>query len=138
MVAFNQAERPEALELTEVVWIGRNAHGYTFGVGRLGDRWVGFARGEWSEHGEARQDLFVFPEVSYGPLLGLPDRTQAILITGAIAQDPVHGYGGVEEWLVPPELRGDPDAFRCEDCGDVGCQGECHEAGLEWLEDEAG
>ena len=69
--------------------------------------------------------LEFFAEVSDGPVLGVEDRRRAVILTGAVARDPERGYGGVDRWEVPPALRGDPEDFRCEDCGAVGCPGDC-------------
>jgi hypothetical protein len=67
--------------------------------------------------------MHVFAEVSEGVELGMQDKTMAILLTGALAEDPEHGFGGIDEWLVPEDLRGEPKDFRCDRCGDVGCAG---------------
>lgn len=124
------------LDLTDVFFIGEN-DAYRFGIGRLGDRWVGFAQeGQASERSRrafrsegmdvAPGMLFFFPEVSEGFELGVADRQHAILLTGALAQDPENCYGGVEKWHVPEGLRGDPENFRCQHCDRVGCDGsEC-------------
>jgi hypothetical protein len=114
--------------LSEVTIIGENRHGYTFAVGKLGefmqDRWVGFAVGE-ADYG--RRFLFVFPEIGEEGWLGLADRDLAIRLTGAVAQDPDAGWGGIDRWAVEEELRGHPDAHRCVYCGQVGCRSECVE-----------
>ena len=72
------------LQFEEVTLVGLNA-GYRFAVGRVKDRWLGFAIGEL-DGGERM--LFIFPEIADGALLGLADKERAILLTGAIACDP--------------------------------------------------
>lgn len=118
---------PEDTSLTfeDLVTVGCNDHGYTFFVGRLKDRWVGFALGTVQRPQGETGAMFIFPEVAEQFVLGLPDRDAAIRMTGAIAQDPESGYGGISKWLQPKELRGDPAKFRCPQCGRVGCQGDC-------------
>lgn len=112
----------ENLELTQTRIIAENDAGYEFGVGLLGRRWVGFAL--------ARRDtsepfLMFFSEVSTEDYqLGLEDRDEAIRLTAALAVDP-ENYGGVDRWLIDEELRGDPEAYRCPQCGRVGCRGDC-------------
>lgn len=123
----------EALDL-----IGRNAE-WQFGVARIGDRWLGvaleseptrLARAAFASEGLPfdKGYMHVFAEVSEGIELGMQEKTIAMLLVGALAQDPEHGFGGIDEWLVPEVLRGDPEKFRCEKCGDVGCGGrDCTE-----------
>lgn len=119
------------LKLEEVKIIGENAH-YRFCIGRCRDRWIGFAVGgsmSLKAHDAFHSEgiptgpnfMFVFPEVSEGFVLGLLERDKAILLTGAVAQDPESAYGGVDRWLVPECQRGDPEAFRCRSCDRVGC-----------------
>lgn len=110
------------LDIQDTFKIGENDFGYSFAIGRLGDRWVGFALGDL---GEGEQGCFFLPGVSEGYMMGLLDRERAIKLTGAIAQASEHGYGGIARWFVPPEQRGNPDDFRCERCEQVGCSGEC-------------
>jgi hypothetical protein len=59
---------------------------------------------------------------------------------GALAQDPDQGFGGVDTWLVPKKLRGDPEKFRCKKCSKVGCDGhDCEDIGYdEDFENEGG
>jgi hypothetical protein len=125
------------LSITEQTIIGENAY-YRFFVGRMGERWVGFAAESATAHA-ARQlllaeglnpipdKIFLFPDVSgQGDechLPGVPDRARAIRMTGAIAQDPGHAYGGIDRWHVPDELRGKPEDFRCARCDWFGCDG---------------
>ncbi len=105
------------LELKNPVKVGKN-ESYVFAVAQLeNDRWIGFAKGGGM--------IFLFAEISDGFELGILDRDRAILLTGAIAQDPEGSYGGIKEWLVAEELRGDPEKFLCDQCGRVGCQGRC-------------
>jgi hypothetical protein len=113
----------EPIKLTDVVKIGRNDSGYTFGVGLSSGRWIGFAAGRTSDG----TCLFVMPEVAEGCVLGLPNRSEAIRLTSAIAVDPEHGFGGVDAWSVPESFRGDPEAYRCKLCSGVGCRGECQD-----------
>lgn len=103
------------LNLKNTIEIGSNKHGYTFCAAQLEDgKWVGFAKGGGA--------LFFFHQVSEGHQLGVKDRDYAILLTGAIAEDPESAYGGVEVWNVPPDLRGKPEDFRCERCDQIGCK----------------
>lgn len=118
--------------LTDVTVIAEN-ESYRFAVGLLAGRWVGFAMpGQFAlkaarafiEEGlETQHAVFLFPEISEGFHMGVPDRERAILLTGAVAQDPESSYGGVERWHVPPELRGKPADFRCAHCERIGCNG---------------
>jgi hypothetical protein len=119
------SEQTSALKIVRAIVLGDNKH-YTFAVGQIaGERWIGFARGR--EPGESGLGLFVLPEISEGCQLGIRSLRQAILMVGAIAQDPEHGYGGVERWMVAERLRGRPEDFRCETCGTVCCSGDCGE-----------
>lgn len=82
-------------QLHDVVCIGENEQ-YRFYIGRCGERWLGFA-GAGRFSGEVRTafqseglsvdpaGIFIFSEVSESWELGLLDRAQAILLTGAIA-----------------------------------------------------
>jgi hypothetical protein len=103
----------DAIKIEEQVLVGSNRHGYTFAVGRLGDRWVGYAGGGGM--------LFILPGMSEDHELGLTDRDEAIRRVGACALDGGQGYGGIDEWHVPEDLRGDPDAYRCAVCDEVCC-----------------
>lgn len=107
--------------ITEVLKIGDNSHGYWFGVGKYGSRWVGFAV---SVVGEGRTGIFFLPGISEDYQLGLSDREKCIRMTGAVAQSPEHGYGGIERWYIGEELRGTPEEFRCAECGEFGCSGD--------------
>lgn len=115
-----EAKQPE---LTDIFIVGENDHGYQFGVGQLAGRWVGFAIG-YRKDGKP-VGLFFLPGISEDAHLGLLDRERAIRMTGAIACDPEHGYGGVARWFIEKARRGNPDEFRCERCGSVGCDGDC-------------
>jgi len=127
------------LEIHDILLIGENDYGWEFAVGRIGERWLGFARdGAFSQHVRqafASEGLAVepgymhlFPEVAEGVEIGLPDKERAILLTGALAQDPEQPFGGIDRWHVPEEQRGKPDDFRCPNCDRVGCdQKECQE-----------
>lgn len=109
-----------AIPFSETLMIGDNDVGYKFGVGLAGDRWLGFALGDLPGGDKM---LFVMPNVSEGFDLGLKDRDQAILMTGAIAQDPESAFGGITRWFVQADLRGDPNTIaRCPRCGEIGCQ----------------
>ena len=114
-------ERCDHVEITERVEVGENDHGYRFAVGRLeSGRWVGFADSDYG--------AFIFPGMATGCEIGTADRERAIRLTGAIAQSIEHGYGGVARWFVEDALRGKPEDFTCEECGEVGCCcGECLE-----------
>lgn len=136
------------ITLDEVLIIAENDCGWRFGVGRLGSagrcRWIGFAT-ESAQAQDARRafaseglptepaGLLLFHEVAQGVELGVADRERAILLTGALARDIDSAYGGVDRWLVPPELRGDPEQFRCRSCDRVGCDGrECLDLFGDW------
>ena len=107
------------LQLKETMIVAENRHGYQFGIGLVGDRWIGFARGA--------EMLFVFPAIADDFQLGLLDKQRVIKLTVAIACDPDGGYGGIDQWFVTYDLRGHPDDFRCPYCARVGCQGECRD-----------
>jgi hypothetical protein len=109
----------EPLSFEEEFLVGSNPHGYSFYVGRLDDRWLGYAIGAAM--------VFVFPGISTDHRIGVADRDEAIRRLGAIAQDPASGYGGIKAWFVEEALRGDPVAYRCKVCGEV-CCGEDHDA----------
>ena len=110
------------MKIDDVSLIASNRHGYGFYVGRIADRWIGFAT---ELNPQQRSGLFVFAEVSEGVLLGVCDRDRAILVTSAVAQSVEHGYGGVDEWKVAEPLRGKPEDFRCKQCDELFCKGEC-------------
>lgn len=110
------------IDIAERLDIGENDHGYKFAVGKIGDRWVGFADGELD--GSDRM-LFMFPAISDDYQLGLKNRELVIKLTGAIAQSGEHAYGGIARWFIPAELRGNPKDFICEYCECVGCRGTC-------------
>lgn len=95
--------------------VGMNSH-YLLGVGRVGDYWAGYAIGG---------GMIFFLHINTGHQLGLVDQAEAIRRVGAIAQDVAQGYGGIEEWFVPEDLRGDPERYRCRTCGEV-CCGDDH------------
>ena len=109
-------------DITSVLIIGDNRHGYAFGIGSIGGRWVGFATGVISK---ANRMIFLFPAISEDYELGITDRERCIKMTGAIAQSPENMYGGIERWFIEPELRGRPEDFRCANCQYVGCEGYC-------------
>lgn len=111
------------ITFTEVCEIGRNTQ-YTFSVGKVGNRWVGFAKGGVPVDGKIL--LFVFAEVSDGFQLGITDQPKAIRMTGALAQDPERAYGGITSWYVPKDLRGKLKDFRCKHCGTICCEGDCY------------
>lgn len=106
-----------SINIVNITIVGSNAHGYEFGVGQVAGRWVGFAKGGGG--------LFFFSEICEGVQLGTPDRDLAIRMTGACAQDPARGYGGIDTWKVPKALRGRPEDFICPGCGEVCCAGDC-------------
>jgi hypothetical protein len=111
----------EPITFEETLLIGENDRGYRFGVGRVGDRWIGFALGRTITGGM----LFLLPEIAVDHQLGLTLRDEAIRQVAAIAQDPEHAFGGVDRWYVAPELRASPDDYRCEHCGEILCGGRC-------------
>ena len=120
---FDAVESAESatLEISETVKVGENDYGYTFFVGLYGSRWIGFAVGE--EREKERKMMFIFPEISSNGTLGVTSLDEAIRMTGALAEDVESGFGEIERWCVPEELRGDPDDYRCENCGAVCCDG---------------
>lgn len=103
------------IEITNQLLVGANAS-YSFRVGQVGKRWVGFAFGGGM--------IFFFPAISEGHQLGILDKDKATRLTGAIAEDENSGYGGIDRWSVPEELRGKPDDFRCKVCDEVGCSAD--------------
>lgn len=98
---------------SETRLIGSNRHGWTFGIGQLGEHWVGFALGDGF--------LNIMAEVSEGFQLGLKDADLAMRMTSAVAVDPEQLFGGVDRWFIPEQCRGDPEDYRCEVCGEIGC-----------------
>ena len=80
MASVDPPPKSAAIELTDITRIGQNDD-YVFAVGRIVDRWIGFARGATPE---TLPILFVFPEVAEGYELGVPDRARAVLLTGAV------------------------------------------------------
>jgi hypothetical protein len=123
----SRADKP--IKFEDSLLVGRNSHGYTFGVGRVGRYWLGYAIGGGM--------IFMLPGVDTGVELGLLDVTEAMLRVGAIAQDPAHGYGGIEEWFVAESLRGDPEAYRCSLCREVCCGGDHLRDYPDFFEDDA-
>jgi hypothetical protein len=120
------------IRFSRIISVGKNQQGYTFAVGEARGRWLGFALCRV----QGQQTIFVFPEVSESSLMGLAAWEQAIRLTAAIAQAPEQGYGGVDCWHVPQHYRANPDDYRCEDCGEVGCQGECRQEAECFAEDQ--
>ena len=106
-------------DLNNIVRIGDNDHGYSFVVGEVDGRWLGCAIGSGM--------IFILPGMSEEHRLGLSDREQAIKLTGAVALDPTHGYGGITRWFVPEDLQGKPEDFACSECGSVGCEPDAHD-----------
>lgn len=90
---------------------------WTFCVGRIGERWLGYAVDAASGFGN------VFPQVSEDNQLGLRDYGRAAKLTTALAQDPEQGLGEVERWFIPEGARGKPEDFRCGHCEQIGCSG---------------
>lgn len=103
--------------LEDIAWIGSNRYGYKFAVGRSGERWLGFALGP-ADFGE--RILFFMPQVTSSLILGCRDYLQAVRLTAAVALDPESAYGGVDDWFIGPEFRGDPEELRCLVCGEIG------------------
>lgn len=138
------------LKIEDLEVIARNDK-WEFAVGRNGDRWLGVAmEGQFSREVKsafASQGLSVHPvythifsEVSEGCELGMQDKTVAMLLVGAMAQCNSYGFGGIKEWLVQEELRGKPEDFTCEKCGDVGCDGTacCDDCGPDFYSEDEG
>ncbi len=137
------------LKIEAILSVGSNDR-WQFAVAKVGDRWLGVAmecqfsravKVAFAAEGLAVRSgyMHVFGEVSEEFELGMKDQTKAILLVGALARDAEQGFGGIDDWLVPEELRGDPDDFRCNNCWAVGCDGrDCEEVcGPEvFLEDE--
>ena len=124
---------PDPLSITEQFVLAEN-DGWRWCVGKLGNRWLGYARegthSEFSRRAFANEGLEVQPsmlmlfhQVADGCELGVLDRERAVKLVTALAADPESDYGDVLHWFVPVEERGDPEALRCKRCGDVGCDG---------------
>jgi hypothetical protein len=125
MGELNQGNSAMSEAISNITKIGENDYGYWFGVGQLEGRWIGFAVGRLDDGNEM---VFWFPEIAEGHLIGLADCNEAIKASSAIVQDPSHAYGGIQHWLIPEELRGNPDDYRCGYCCQVGCPGDCSDA----------
>jgi hypothetical protein len=121
-----------SLNIEAFEFIGHNCR-WCFAIAKNGDRWLGVAIEGWeltmvmearASEGLTIKSLWmhIFPHVSDGSQLGMKDKKIAILLTGALAQEDEQGFGGIDEWLVPEDMRGDPDKFRCKQCGTVGCE----------------
>jgi hypothetical protein len=126
---MSQGNNTGTLSFSEVLNVGDNRR-YLFAVGKLADRWAGFAVGKPrpGKPDEPRM-IFIFPEISDDYTLGIESRDEAIRMTAAIAQDPESNYGGIKRWFVEDALRASPDDYRCEHCQRVGCKGiECVDA----------
>ena len=129
----------EQLNFVDVVLIGSNDT-WRFLVARIdgGHRWVGLAAPRRSSSEQAFHDvgfpvspqmLMILTLVGDGCEMGILDRDLAIRLVGAIAQNAEDGYGGIDTWNVPEDLRGHPNQFRCVLCDRVGCNGtECRDA----------
>lgn len=105
-----------SISLDKQIIIGTNRHGFTFAVGRAGERWIGYAF--------SGSDGVGFDGVCEDGQKGMRDRDEAIRRTSACACDPLYGYG-VDKWMIPEELRGNPEDYRCGVCREV-CCGEDH------------
>lgn len=110
------------MEISERIEVGENKLGYQFAVAAIPDggggvRWIGFA--------DSNVGAFLFTQISENYVVGIPDKERAIKLTGAIAQSIEHGYGGVDTWHVGESLRGKPEDFRCAECREIGCRGDC-------------
>lgn len=111
----------DTLPIADSVRVGENDH-WKFGVGRLEERWIGFAVGDCED---GTKFMHIFPEISAGPELGVGSREDAIRMVSALACDPEQSFGGIDEWFIDESLRASPDDFRCENCGTCGCPGDC-------------
>lgn len=109
------------LDIQNWTLIGKNDLGYEFFVGSIAHKWIGFAVGA--------QTVSLFSQIADRDYeLGLTDKARVILLTGAIAQDDESGYGGITEWFVPENQRGDPEKLRCKHCCELVCEGDCEAA----------
>jgi hypothetical protein len=111
------------ITIEEEVEVGTNGFGYTFCVGLVSGCWLGYAR--------TGGGLFLMSEIATGHQLGIVDRDEAIRRVGALAQDPENAYGGIDLWFVAEDLRGDPEAYRCAECGRVCCDGDHEDDGFD-------
>lgn len=111
------------LKITEPQKIASNNQ-WDFAVARLGDRWIGYAMGDLED---GNKFMNLCPEVSDDYQIGCVEKSQAIRMLSVYLQDPENGFGDVEEWLIPAEERGNPEEYRCHECGRVLCQGECED-----------
>lgn len=114
---------PEPVEIDDALLMGDNDVGYEFFIGRVQGRWIGFAAADVP--GVEGKGIFVFHEISDGPLLGLTDRDEAIRRVHAVATAPENGFGGVDRWYSDEQLRAEPAAYRCGHCDQLCCDGEC-------------
>lgn len=110
----------QTIQISDSTRIGTN-YDYQFYVGKVCERWIGFARPNVKDP----TGIFVFSQVSEGVYLGLTDRNEAIKRTAAFAESDEYGYGGITEWLLDESLRGKPEDYECSLCQTIFCEGEC-------------
>lgn len=116
---------------TDIVAIGENRHGYTFCAGKLACAWYGIAIGKINEK---EHMAFILPGCSEDeidhllPEISEDSDVRSLIIrrVGAVAFFGEHGYGGIENWLVPENLRGTIEEFLCAECESVSCTPESH------------
>lgn len=110
-------ENAAEINIEEAHLWGRNEF-YDFYIGRVGDRWAGFAVGVIDE---TQRMAFMLPGVSEGFNVGCVDREEAFRLTVAIILDGAGGYGPVDEWLDDTYRLVDVEQFRDQYSGEI-----CH------------
>lgn len=111
---------PEAAML-----IGRNEHGYEFGVMLQNGAWWGCAIGTG---GDKKQMIFAFPNCDSSdmyPAHSDAAMKEVIKRTIAYALYPESGYGGISTYFVDESLRAQPRDFICLNCDEFLCDGTC-------------
>lgn len=105
--------------------IGKNEHGYEFGVMLHSGAWWGCAIGTT---GDKNQMVFFFPNcdsTDMYPAHSDAAKDEVIKRTIAYANYPEGGYGGISTYFVDESLRAVPRDFICLNCDEFLCDGEC-------------
>jgi hypothetical protein len=105
----------DELRIERAIILAESDHGVSFGVGQVGERWVGFARGTSRDTNteELMEFVFLFGEVSEGVVLpgtaivaGVATQTKALALTIKALTDPRSPWGPVE-WYIDETIAAD-------------------------------